>query len=576
MRLQGDFPNALSLALKNLRIAEKMNDTSILLLALHSVARTYNEMNDYANQLAYNRRSKALINAKFFKNEKDLKFNSLYYYLSMMADAFSNLKQSDSALYYLRLAYDYGNYLNNLQSLAITANSLAKLYLAVREYDSAWFYNERIILLTNAINTRRDLAADAQLGFARIAQHQNKPDKALLYATGSLNTFSQIKYPAGELEAAIFLNMAYERQKKWDSAYKYLALVRKLSDSLNNVQKVKRVENIKYTEALRVQELQQQQREAQQQYASRIKMYGLIAVISLISVIAFFLFRNNQQKQKANVLIQREKEKVESTLSELRSTQAQLIQSEKMASLGELTAGIAHEIQNPLNFVNNFSEVNRELALELKTEMAKGNTVSAEAIAQDIIQNEEKIIEHGKRADAIVKGMLQHSRTSTGRKEPTDINAIAGEFLKLSYYGFRAKDKSFNPRIETVLDHTIGKVNVSAQEVGRVILNLINNAFYAVNEKQKQNLNGYEPTVIVSTAKQNGKIEIKVEDNGDGIPQKISDKIFQPFFTTKPAGQGTGLGLSLAYDIIKAHAGEIKIESREGQGAKFIIQIPSV
>jgi len=259
------------------------------------------------------------------------------------------------------------------------------------------------------------------------------------------------------------------------------------------------------------------------------------------------------------------------SLENLKSTQAQLIQSEKMASLGELTAGIAHEIQNPLNFVNNFSEVNKELLVEMKDEMDKGNIEDAKAIADGIIANQEKINHHGKRADTIVKGMLQHSRTSPGQKELADINALCDEYLRLAYHGLRAKDKSFNAKFETDFDSSIGKINIVPQDIGRVILNLINNAFYAVSEKAKLQAASYEPRVVVKTKKLNEKIEIRVTDNGNGIPQNVVDKIFQPFFTTKPTGQGTGLGLSLGYDIIKAHGGEIKVETKEGNGSEFII-----
>jgi signal transduction histidine kinase len=245
-----------------------------------------------------------------------------------------------------------------------------------------------------------------------------------------------------------------------------------------------------------------------------------------------------------------------------------------MASLGELTAGIAHEIQNPLNFVNNFSDVNKELLTELKDEADKGNIDEVKAIANDVIENEQKINHHGKRADAIVKGMLQHSRASTGKKELTDINALADEYLRLSYHGLRAKDKDFNADFKTDFDESIGQIAVVPQDIGRVLLNLYNNAFYAVNEKKKQ-LNGtFDPIVEVSTKKVDNKVEISVKDNGTGIPQKVVDKIFQPFFTTKPTGQGTGLGLSLSYDIIKAHGGELKVDSKEGEGAEFVISLP--
>ncbi len=281
--------------------------------------------------------------------------------------------------------------------------------------------------------------------------------------------------------------------------------------------------------------------------------------------------------------LRQQKEQVENTLSELKSTQAQLIQSEKMASLGELTAGIAHEIQNPLNFVNNFSEVNNELIEEMKNELTNGNMQEAIIIANDIKANQEKINFHGKRADAIVKGMLQHSRKSTGQKEPTDINALADEYLRLAYHGLRAKDKTFNAVMKTDFDKKLSadesgkrKINIISQDIGRVILNLITNAFYAVTEKKKLLNGNYEPTVTVSTKKISDTIEIKVKDNGNGIPQKVLDKIFQPFFTTKPTGQGTGLGLSLSYDIIKAHGGDLKVETKEGEGSEFIIQLPVV
>ena len=263
------------------------------------------------------------------------------------------------------------------------------------------------------------------------------------------------------------------------------------------------------------------------------------------------------------------------SLIDLKATQKQLIQSEKMASLGELTAGIAHEIQNPLNFVNNFSEVSTELVDEMNEEINKGNLEDAQQIAQDLKDNLIKINHHGKRAGDIVKGMLQHSRSSSGQKEPTDINALADEYLRLAYHGLRAKDKSFNASMVTHFDASIGKVNLVPQDIGRVILNLITNAFYVVDEKKKSGIENYEPNVSVSTKKIADKILISVKDNGNGIPQKVLDKIFQPFFTTKPTGQGTGLGLSLSYDIVKAHGGEIKVETKEAEGTEFIIILPA-
>ncbi len=275
---------------------------------------------------------------------------------------------------------------------------------------------------------------------------------------------------------------------------------------------------------------------------------------------------------------------LEKSMEELQATQTQLIHSEKMASLGELTAGIAHEIQNPLNFVNNFAELNTELIDELKQEQGKPerNYENEAQIIEDINQNLLKIIHHGKRADGIIKGMLQHSRKSTGQKEEIDINALAEEYLKLAYHGLRAKDKSFNAQMETDLDPNMGKVMAIPQDIGRVFLNIITNAFYVVNEKKKLELQtnemqDYHPLVKVTTKRSATNITIAIKDNGNGIPEKIRDKIFQPFFTTKPTGQGTGLGLSMSYEIItKGHNGEIEVESKENIGTNFIITIPII
>ena len=290
-----------------------------------------------------------------------------------------------------------------------------------------------------------------------------------------------------------------------------------------------------------------------------------------------------EQKRKG---IEESNMALQKSLEELKAAQAQLIQSEKMASLGELTAGIAHEIQNPLNFVNNFAEVSSEIIEELQEELKLGNLEEIRFIANDLKLNLEKISHHGKRASGIVKGMLEHSRSSSNKKELTDINMMADEYLRLSYHGLRAKDKSFNADYKLDADESLPKINVIPQDIGRVLLNLINNAFYVVNEKSKQNIDSYKPEVIVSTSSSpfekggikgglNGKVTITVSDNGPGIPDSIKDKIFQPFFTTKPTGQGTGLGLSLSYDIVKAHGGELKVETKEGKGSEFIIYLPN-
>lgn len=266
---------------------------------------------------------------------------------------------------------------------------------------------------------------------------------------------------------------------------------------------------------------------------------------------------------------------LEESLANLKATQTQLIHAEKMASLGELTAGIAHEIQNPLNFVNNFSEVSQELLSEMKEELEQGDPEEALAIAEDVMLNLEKINHHGKRAEAIVKSMLQHSRSDTGKKEAIDINAIADEYLRLAYHGMRAKDKLFNVTMKTDFDQNIGNLQAVPQDIGRVILNLITNAFHAVSERKQREGAEYVPRVMVSTRKEAGKVIVEVRDNGDGIPARILDKVFQPFFTTKPTGQGTGLGLSLSREIVTSgHGGELKVATREGEGTSFTILLP--
>jgi len=305
-------------------------------------------------------------------------------------------------------------------------------------------------------------------------------------------------------------------------------------------------------------------------------------------LLSFIMFRNYRQKQKANRLLQQQnmeleeqRDHVKKAMAELQQTQLQLIQKEKMASLGELTAGIAHEIQNPLNFVNNFSEVNVELGNELKQEVKKlgltdEQSQNLHSLADELLMNHEKIVHHGKRAGAIVRNMLQHTRKSSGLKEPTNINAMVDECLKLSYNGFRNMNKTFATRIETHFDETVSQVNVMPQDLSHALMNLLNNAFYAVNEKKKQLNGAFEPTVLVSTKKAGNKIIISVNDNGTGMSEKVTAKVFQPFFTTKPNGEGTGLGLSLSYDVVtKGHGGEIRVESKEGEGANFTIQLPA-
>ena len=418
-------------------------------------------------------------------------------------------------------------------------------------------------------------------------QKVNNLPKALDNGILAYNESKNYSIKRIELKSSLLLSRIHEQNRQKDAAFKYLKIYQQLKDASDDLDASNRLANVEIQSILEKSKLeidkidkQRLDKEAENQN-QRWWIFTIAAALFSTMVLLFILYRNNKNKQKANNLLSQQKEeiniqknKVEKTLDKLKSTQSQLIQSEKMASLGELTAGIAHEIQNPLNFVNNFSEVSMELIDEMEAEMEKGDTAEAKTIANDIKQNLEKINYHGKRADGIVKGMLQHSRTSSGQKEPTDINKLTDEYLRLAYHGLRAKDKSFNAAMKTDYDETIGNINIIPQDMGRVILNLITNAFYVVDEKKKSGIENYEPTVSVSTKTVGNIVQVSVKDNGNGIPQKVLDKIFQPFFTTKPTGQGTGLGLSLSYDIVKAHGGELVVETKEREGSTFSIQLP--
>ena len=398
----------------------------------------------------------------------------------------------------------------------------------------------------------------------------------------ALTLFEIVRSNRGLDETYASLASLDSLEGKYKQAYRNYRLHISFHDSLINEESTKKslMYKMQYEAEKRdaIAQAEQSKKEAIQQKRKNtqnlvIASLGLLVLAGFI--IAFIQWRHNKQKQKANRLLKEQNETIEFTLSELKRSHSQLIQSEKMASLGELTAGIAHEIQNPLNFVNNFSEVSNELIDEMADEVSKGNYNAAKAIATEVKQNLEKVLHHGKRADGIVKSMLQHSRTSNGVKEPTDINGLADEYLRLAYHGLRAKDKSFNVILKTDFDQSIGKIEVIPQDIGRVILNLITNAFYEVTKKSHQQVNHYKPTVSVTTKRAGKKVLISIADNGNGIPQKYLDKIFQPFFTTKPTGHGTGLGLSLSYDIVKAHGGEIKVQTTEGNGAEFCIELPN-
>ena len=503
------------------RIAVEINSPARSVLGSLNIGRIYWEKGELDSALFYEDDAEEI--ARNSGREKYLSGILLF-----KANIYASKRDTARSLYYLYEGIRSGILQNNLDGLIRGYRELTRYYLSKGNKDSSLYY------------------AFKQLDISQ--------------KMGGVSAFG---YHIGVAYENLYL--VYQLRNQNDSAYKYLALTQRTNDSINKA----KIESLAEFQKLTLNEQQRLQNAEKEKiaYQNKIRTYVLLVGIGVLLLLAIIFYRNNRQKHKAKV-------KIEQAYDNLKATQQQLIQSEKMASLGELTAGIAHEIQNPLNFVNNFSDVNTELVDELKTELATGNTQSALEIADNIKDNEQKINHHGKRADAIVKGMLQHSRTSSGQKEPTDINALTDEYLRLAYHGLKAKDRSFNATMKTNFDEGIGNINIIPQDIGRVVLNLINNAFYAVDEKKKKVGNAYEPIVSVSTKKSNGKVEIKVSDNGNGIPQKVLDKIFQPFFTTKPTGQGTGLGLSLSYDIVKAHGGELIAETKEGEGAAFIIHLP--
>jgi two-component system NtrC family sensor kinase len=565
MWASGNYDKAIEAALRSLNLYKDLENYVRMTEGYGELAVFYRDAGDFRQSLRYGNLLVHLYDSLIITH--NLEVNSPYVFL---ASVYIETNQIDSATFYITKQYNaekaYSKYV-----AAYTYDVLGTIETRKKNYQKAMACYDSVQYGVNTYKNNIDVVFSYFLK-AQLYQKTGNMDSSISYAKAILSEPEFSNVHRAVLEALTVLAEDYRLMKNNDSTLKYLELRVALNDSLFNKEKSRAIQNLTFNEELQQQEIEM----ARKQVQNQVKLYAVFALAGVFLLIGIILYRNNKVKKKANVLLKGQKEKVESTLKVLESTQAQLIQSEKMASLGELTAGIAHEIQNPLNFVNNFAEVNTELVEELKTEALKGNKEVVIAIANDIKANEEKINHHGKRADAIVKGMLLHSQSSKGKKEPADINALADEYLRLSYHGLRARDKSFNATMTTDFDQTIGKINIIPQDIGRVLLNLYNNAFYAVSDKKKQLSKDYEPMIAVSTKKLNGKVEIRVKDNGNGMSSKVKDKIFQPFFTTKPTGQGTGLGLSMSYDIIKAHGGEVKVDTKEGEFTEFMIQIPAV
>ena len=412
---------------------------------------------------------------------------------------------------------------------------------------------------------------------------KNDTATALGYTQQSLSLAVRYGLKEQIRDAHLKLSTLYEGLGKAPEALASYKIYMAYGDSINNLAAERKMADLRYNFGISQKQAEVDLLNEQKRNEKKLTVL-LTIILGLTILLLAVVFRTYKTKQRAYRILNRQKQETdaqravaETALTELQLTQKQLIQSAKMASLGELTAGIAHEIQNPLNFVRNFSELSVELLHELgesaRSLVAAGDT-NANQLLHDLTENLQKINEHGKRADAIVKGMLQHTMGSTGKKERTDLNALVDEYMRLSYQGLRAKNKSMQVEVETRLDDTLGRVDVVPQEIGRVLLNLYNNAFYAVLEKQQKAGASYSPLVAVCTKRVGQQVYISVRDNGTGIAQALLDKIYQPFFTTKPTGQGTGLGLSLSYDIIKAHGGELTVQTEEGLFTEFTVALP--
>jgi two-component system NtrC family sensor kinase len=571
---KGDLPGSLKVTFEVLPMAGRLNDDEVVAECYNILGLTYSTLKDGPKALAYYHKGLAVAMHSKLGSRTIVENNNL-------SREFLDMNQLDSAQWYNEKAY----------ALALKKSVHENIGFLIRNFGIIQFKKGNF---ARSLTFFKKSAAEKQTLLNHYLQGEDYRRMAEAYR--SLNDLdscivcAKIAYEQARLEhnpnqvmqVTSLLTDVFKAKNDYKQAYEYQQAMLMAQDSLFSQQKTLQVQNLTYSE----QERQDALKAATIAYQNKVRLYTLIGILAVVVLILVILWFNNSNKKKANRLLQerndqieKQRQVVENTLSELRATQTQLIQSEKMASLGELTAGIAHEIQNPLNFVNNFSEVNKEMLEELKAESKKpiadrDGQLETELI-DGLIANEEKISHHGKRADFIVKGMLQHSRTSTGEKQLTNINILADEFLKLSYHGLRAKDKSFNADLVTHFDKSLPKVNIAQQDIGRVLLNLFNNAFYAVNQKQKTARAEYKPEVTVSTSTEKNNLIIKVKDNGNGIPDAIKDKIMQPFFTTKPTGEGTGLGLSLSYDIVvKGHGGTLDINSNEGEGSVFTVYLP--
>jgi two-component system, NtrC family, sensor kinase len=577
-RLLGLLDEALDAYFKSAEIAKGTHHADSEGEAYGAIADIYAVANNYQNAMLYYNR--AIVNLRQSRDDSI----GLASVLSNAGETFFKIKNLDSALLYFNEAKVIFERRSYVSGKGYALGNIGMVYASMGQNDLAEENMDEAIRILEETQDYYPICVYL-ISIADVYVNKGDNKRALNYSLRSLHLAEQFGLKEQIADANLKLSLLYERTGNIREALKYYKTHIIYRDSLNNIKTVQRMGDLRTNY-----EVSQKQIEVnmlnQQKTNEKKLSFSLAVILGLAVIILVTLLRNIQNKQKAYKVLNLQKQETESqkakaekALNDLKTMQKQLIQSAKMASLGELTAGIAHEIQNPLNFVNNFSEINRELIRDLKTERLRMNGERDEKLEEELFntlaENEQKISHHGKRADAIVKDMLLHSGGSSGRKELTDINLLANEYLRLAYHGFRVKNKDFNVKLETNFDESISKIEIVRQDMGRVLLNLFNNAFYAVDKKRDQGLGVFEPVVSVTTKKTGNKVELSIKDNGVGISPQLLDKIFQPFFTTKPTGQGTGLGLSLSYDIVKANKGELKVETKEGEFTMFIIELPA-
>jgi len=546
---QGDDAKALEYYLQSLTLAEKTGDKLRILTALNNIGGVYNNKPATKDKaLSYFLKALPLSEAQDDKEAfgtTAVNIGEIYY---------ENNNDSLALLYFDKSEKAF----NDSENSPYVYNAIGKVYYRKGLFNLAIAYHKKALAIAEKLNGNQDIV-QSLLGLGNAYIGDGVRNKGLSYLSRAEKIATEYTFNKELKDIYEKLAAEYSINKDYKNAYIYQTRFSNIKDTLYNIETDQKLGSLHFDFEMLKKEgqinLLTRDKEFQQIAITRQRMAIIAFLIGVLIVlsIAVYLYK---------------------TLDKLKSTQANLIHSEKMASLGELTSGIAHEIQNPLNFVNNFSEVSQDLILEMNEELEKGDIEEAKIISDFLKSNLEKINQHGNRASDIVKGMLQHSRTGSGQKEKTNINVLTDEFTRLSHSSFLAKDLTFTGVFETHFDSNIPKIDVIPQEIGRVIHNIVNNAFYAVHEKSKKGVEGFEPKVTVHTSKVGDKIVIKIADNGTGMPDKVKEKIFQPFFTTKPTGQGTGLGLSLSYNIIKAHGGSFKVESSLGDGTEFIIALP--